>query len=63
MLNNKLLLEQDLMTLNEIQEYSIRRVYDILLKHLDEPFEDPAKEAVFDDLFDILRCYYDNQYT
>lgn len=53
----------DKMTTNEKQEYALRSIYDILLKQMDEAFEDSAKEAVFDDLFDILRCYYDNQYS
>lgn len=49
-------------TLDIRQNISLRKIYDILRAHIDNPFSDPAKCAAFNESYEILRRYYEEQY-
>lgn len=44
------------------QSIALKQVYDILYRHIDNPFSDPAKCATFNESYEVLRRYYEEQY-
>lgn len=44
------------------QNISLRQVYYLLYRHMDDSFTDRAKCAVYNECYELLKTYYEEQY-
>jgi hypothetical protein len=44
------------------QNLALRQVYDILYRHCNDSFSDPAKCQVFNECYENIKKYYEEQY-